>query len=265
VFNMTMQTSQVELLGITKNDVQEIFENALKDFKESKTRIIYLDCSYLYSFHLDDFPEVRKFNLLGRYYANRLRDLERKIRLRQKVDLIEYEIAKADNSRYCLEWHRCLEYWVDDKYVVLGGKKFKPIAISRSFDRVVNEGMEMLAKCIIGGGDTTFNFRAIGDGAISAASPSDVELVNEIDRIDVNDKPEGGSLSRDGSTIYSVSNHSKTVETPANNEFTECGIFNSSDLVTDKMLDHSVFDDPVPHTQNVDAPGSTTVIYMCSA
>ena len=233
MFNMM----EVELLGITRNDIQDIFQETLKDFKEAKTRIIYLDASYLYTFELSDFEYIRNFNMLMRRSPLHIR-----------------------------EWHRLLERWYQDQTVRNDiGYVLKPIKISRTFDRVVNEGMEMLAKCIIGGGDTTFNFRAIGDGAISAASPSDIELVNEIDRIDVNDNPEGGSLSRDGSTIYSVGNHSKTVETPANSEFTECGIFNSSDLVTDKMLDHSVFDDPVPHTQNVDAPGSTTVIYMCSA
>jgi len=228
VFNM----QQVELLEIT--DVQDILNKAAHDTQTPK--VILIGAAYLYTFYLDDFEYVKKFNILGRYDIKAVK-----------------------------QWHVCLERWCNDQTVTLGGRTFKPLAIDSNFKRVTNEGMEMLAKCIIGGGDTTFNFRAIGDGAISAASPSDIELVNEIDRIDVNDNPEGGSLSRDGSTIYSVGNHSKTVETPANNEFTECGIFNSSDLVTDKMLDHSVFDDPVPHTQNVDAPGSTTVIYMCSA
>jgi hypothetical protein len=37
-----------------------------------------------------------------------------------------------------------------------------------------------------------------------------------------------------------------------------------SDTVDKIILDHSAFTDPIPHTQNADAPGSTTIIYMCS-
>jgi hypothetical protein len=257
-----MQLAQ--LLGITKYDIQQIFENTLKDFKESKTRIIYLDASYLYTFHLDDFVEVRKFNLLGRYYANRLIELSKQ----DKPNLIEYEIALADNSKYCQSWHTCLETWLDDKYVTLGYRKLKPIAISRTFDRITNEGMEMIARSIVGGGDiTSFKYRMIGDADVSGDTPSPSARVlgNEIDRIDVTDNPEGGSLSRDGTTVYSIGNHSKSVPTPDNEEFTECGMANSDSELTDKLLDYSIFADPIPHVQNADAPGSTTVIYMCSA
>ena len=229
---------EVELLGITKNDIQEIFEKALKDFKESKTRIIYLDASYLYSFHLDDFQYVRKLNLLVRRDPLHVR-----------------------------EWHKLLERWYNDQTVRdSNGYAIKPIKISRSFDRVVNEGLEMLAGVITGSsGAGVFEYRTIGDGAISDASPSDRALSSEIDRINVNTTPEGGSLSRDGTTIYSVGNHSKSVPTPANGEFTECGMHNTDNELTDEMLDHSIFADGVPHTQNADAPGSTTVIYMCSS
>ena len=233
VFNM----QEVELLGITKQDIQDILQQALKDFKESKTRIIYLDASYLYTFHLDDFQYIRKLNLL----------------------------VKRDPS-LVREWHKLLERWYNDQTVRdNNGYSIKPIKISRSFDRVVNQGLEMLAGFVTGtGSPSIFDCRGIGDGDIDEASPSDIRLNNLIDMINVNDNPDGGSLSRDGSTIYSIGNHSKAIPTPANGVFTECGMFDDVDENVARMLEHSAFSDPVPHTQNADAPGSTTVIYMCS-
>jgi len=232
-----MTLEPVQLLGITKDDIQEIFQNTLKNFKESKTRIIYLDASYLYTFHLDDFEYIRKLNLIIRYQPAQVR-----------------------------EWHKLLERWWNDQTVRNDrGYAIKPIKISRSFDRVVNEGMEMMANCITGGESTIFDCRGIGDGTITEASPSDLVLNNLVDMINVNETPDGGSLSVDGTTIYSIGNHDKAVPTPANGEFTECGMFDNEDEDLARMLDHSAFVDPVPHTQNADAPGSTTVIYMCSA
>jgi hypothetical protein len=233
---MSINMQEVQLLGITRQDIQDIFEKTLQDYKV-KPGILFIDASYLYTFNLDDFVEVRKFNILGRYDINAVK-----------------------------QWHNCLERWLQDQTVILGNKSIKPIAISRTFDRVVNEGMEIVAGCITGTlTDITFPYRSIGDGTASTATPGDKILGNEIDRINVNDSPEGGSLSRDGTTIYSVGNHSKDIETPVDEEFTECGMHSTDSPTTDKMLDHSVFDDPIPHIQHEDAPGSTTVIYMCSS
>jgi hypothetical protein len=221
----------VQLFGVTKEQIQQIYEDALREFK---TRIFFLDASYLYTFHLDDFEYVKKFNKLARYEP------------------------KAN-----IEWHGYLERWYQDQTVTIGGHTFKPIKISRSLDRVVNQGMELLAGCIVGEGSAIFNHRGIGDGTTPEVSLADVDMFNLVDIIDVTDAPEGGSLTRDGTTVYSVGNHAKSVPTPANGEFTESAMFDS-DTVNKKMLDHSIFDDPIPHTQNADAPGSTTIIYMCS-
>ncbi len=228
---------QVQIFGITKDDIQEIFQKVIDENKPRFPKLVFLDANYLYTFHLNDFVEVRKLTLLTRY---------------------DHTLA--------IEWHRLLERWYQDQTVHINDKLIKPIKISRSFDRIVNEGMEIIASAICqSGGIPAFPYRTIGDGVVGDPTPSDRILVNECDRIDVNVTPEGGSLSRDGTTVYSIGNHSKTVPTPANEEFTECGMHNTDDVNTDKMLDHSVFDDPVPHVQNADAPGSTTVIYMCSS
>ena len=235
-YKYMMINPEVELLGITKNDIQEIFQKVIDEYKPRFPKLIFLDANYLYTFNNEDFPDVRKLTLLTRY---------------------DHTLAK--------EWHRLLERWYQDQTVHINDRLVKPIKISRTFDRVVNEGMQMIAGCITGEESANFLYRTIGDGVISAASPADNALSNEIDRIQVNETPEGGSLSRDGTTIYSIGNHAKTVPTPANGEFTECGMHDTDSETTDMMLDHSIFEDPVPHTQNADSPGSTTVIYMCSS
>src|SRR6187431_3487205 len=137
--SLNMQQLQpAELYGVTKNELQEIYDNALREFK---TRVFFLDASYLYTFHLDDFEYVRKFNILGRY-----------------------------DVRANIQWHKCLERWYQDQTVTIGGKTFKPIQISRTLDRVVNQGMEMIAGCLVGEESAIFNFRAIGDGAVTEVS-----------------------------------------------------------------------------------------------
>jgi len=231
--SLNMQLQPAQLYGVTKNELQEIYDNALREFK---TRVFFLDASYLYTFHLDDFEYVRKFNILGRY-----------------------------DVRANIQWHKCLERWYQDQTVTIGGKSLKPIQISRSLDRVVNEGMEMLANFIVGNGTASaFDVRGIGDGDVDEPSLADLDLEHGIDYINVNETPEGGSLTRNGTTIYSVGNHSKETETPDNNEFTECSMHDDIVAARRRMFDHSVFDDPVEHTQGVDSPGSTTVVYMCS-
>jgi len=227
---------QVTLQGITRDDIQRILEEATSN--ASKNRIIFLDTSYLYTFHPDDFEIVSKFNILGRY-----------------------------DLRAVIEWHSCLERWLSDQTVTLANKTIKPIAIARSFDRIVNEGLEAIAAVITTGSaeeTETFSFRSIGDGTVAAVLPSDKVLAHEVDRINVFTAKEGGSLSRDGSTIYSIGNHSKSIPTPANGVFTEIGMHSTDSPSTDKMLEHSKFITPVPHVQDADGPGTTTVIYMCS-
>jgi hypothetical protein len=240
---MNMQTAQI--MGITNKDIQEMFEKAIASSNIKNPSLMYFDASYMYTFHLDDFPYIKKLNMLMRY----------------DVD------PKTKETALAIEWHRLLERWYNDQTVRDNfGNELKPIKISRSIDRVVNRGMEIIAQSLTGSiGNNIFEYRSIGDGDISEPSPSDNELSNMIDIININDAPEGGSLSRDGTTIYSVGNHSKTVPTPIDNEFTECGMHDSDNESIWNMLDHSVFQDPVPHTQNADAPGSTTVIYMCSS
>ena len=228
------RSEEVKLEGITRDEIQDIFTKTLKDFKESKTRIIYLDASYLYTFDLGFARYIKKLCLMIR-----------------------------SNPLGAREWHRLLERWYNDQTVRMygNGEQIKPIVIQRTFDRVVNEGMEFIAANIVGSDSSDFPYRAIGEGVFTEVLPSDKILVDEIDRINVNQTPEGGSLSRDGSTIYSIGNHVKSI---ASASLTECGMLSSASVLTDKMLDHSKFSTPITHVQNADSPGSTTVIYMCS-
>src|SRR4030095_16637487 len=179
-----MQT--VQLYGITKDDIQAIFEKVIGEHKKRLPRWIYVDASYLYNFHLDDFETIRKINLLTRY-----------------------------SLRAVKEWHQMLERWLCDQTVVLGCRQIKPIKISRSFDRVVNEAMEDVASFFTGGitGDVIapYKFHAIGSGVFTEVLPSDKAMVNQVSRIDVTQDPNGGSMSRDGSTLYIVGNHPKSI------------------------------------------------------
>lgn len=229
-----MTTEQVQIYGITRDDIQAIFQKVVDEHRQRIPKLIYLDASYLYNFHLDDFETIRKICILGRY-----------------------------SLRAVKEWHQILERWYCDQTVTLGCRQIKPIKISRSFDRVVNEGMESVAMHFTGAGSMVpFQFHAIGDGVITQALPADTTLVNELSRIDVTVDPNGGSLSRDGSTIYIIGNHPKSI---AQGDMVETGVFDSEDALVDRMLDHSTFDDPIEHKINQDIAGSTTVIWQCSS
>jgi hypothetical protein len=224
---------QVQLYGITKEDIQNIFEEVIARHKMIP-RWIYVDCSYLYNFHLDDFEAVRKFNLLCRYDLNAV-----------------------------LEWHNCLEKWMCDQWCIIGGRKIKPIKIARSFDRVVTEAMEDVAKFFTGTGTVLpYKFHAIGSGVFGEVMPSDKAMVNQISRIDVTTDPNGGTMTRDGSTIYIIGNHPKSI---AQGDMSEIGAFNALSTATDRMLDHSKFITPIPHLINQDVAGGTLVVWQCSS
>jgi len=225
---------QVQLQGITRDDVQAIFEKTIAEHRQRLPRWIYVDVSYLYNFHLDDFETIRKISHLTRY-----------------------------SLRAVLEWHQMLERWLSDQTVVLGCKEIKPIKISRSFDRVVNEAMEDVAKFFTGGGGTApFKFHAIGSGVFTEVLPSDKVMVNQVSRIDVTTDPNGGTLTRDGSTIYNIGNHPKSIE---QGDMTELGAFNSESTSNDRMLDHSRFDTPIQHLINQDVVGGTIIVWQCSS
>jgi hypothetical protein len=225
---------QVQLYGITKDDIQAIFEKTIAEHKQRLPRWIYVDASYLYNFHLDDFETIRKICLLMRY-----------------------------SLRPVLEWHKILERWLCDQTVVLGCKQIKPIHISRSFDRVVNEAMEDVAAFFTGSGAASlYKFHAIGSGVFSEVLPSDKAMVNQVSRIDVTTDSNGGGLARDGSTIYVIGNHPKSIE---QGDMSELGAFNSLNVANDRMLDHSKFETPIPHLINQDVAGGTIVVWQCSS
>jgi len=227
---MTMQP--VVLQGITQEDIQRILQQTVDKSGKKGSGILAFDASYLYNFSPNDFVEVRKLNMLPRYKKGAV-----------------------------IEWHRILERWYNDQTVSEPfGRQIKPLNIVRQFDKVVNEGLEMVADCLTGGGDTLFKYHGLGDGAIEEPTAGDFKLVHEISRVDVTLNILGGSLSREGSTIYVVGNHPITL---ADADISETGVFDFKDATNDNMLDHSVFPSVVPHQQQEDVQGSTTIIYMC--
>src|SRR4030095_5574157 len=227
-----MQT--VQLYGITKDDIQAIFEKVIGEHKKRLPRWIYVVVSYLYNFHLDDFETIRKICHLTRY-----------------------------SLRAVKEWHQMLERWLSDQTVVLGCRQIKPIKISRSCDRVVNEAMEDVAKFFTGSGTIApYKFHAIGSGVFSEVLPSDKAMVNQVSRIDVTKDSNGVTMTRDGSTIYIIGNHPKSIQ---QGDMTELGAFNALSTTTDRMLDHSLFATPITHLINQDVAGGTIVVWQCSS
>jgi hypothetical protein len=234
---------EVVLRGITKADIQKILEDTIKQF-HTLPKIYYIDTSYLYTFHLADV-----------YYINKFTDLLR---------ISGRKIEGTFRNPLAIQWHEWLEQWFAGETVKVFEHPVKPIAITRTLDRVPNEGLEALA-----GGFTATSifepqkFHAIGDGAIAGTnpSPSATGLVAEVDRIDVSTDPGGGGLTRNGSTIFVIGNHD--IFTPSMSA-TETGVFDSMSTTSDLMGDYSIFPDEIDHNSGQDAPGSTTVIYQCS-
>lgn len=238
-----MQQQSLILQGITYDDIQRIFEQTIKEAYPNKTNLLYLDVAYLYSFDLSDVPFIAKF-------TDRMR-----------------ESQYGTRNPLQIEWHRNLERWHAGESVW----GIKPIKIVRTVDRVVNEFMIRIAGTMAGFADTNapFKFHAIGDGAEAGTTPSpgDTALAGELDRIDVTQQKGGGAITTDGSTFMCIGNHD--VFSPGG-DMTEMGMFDAElpaegEEDDDRMGDHSIFPDEVPHISGQDSVGGTIVVYMCSS
>jgi len=241
---------QVELQGVTYDDLQRLFEKTVAEAYPRKTNLLYLDVAYLYTFDLSDIPFIAKFTE-------------------------EMKLAQQGNRNPLqIEYHRMLERWWGGQTVILYGKPIKPIQIERTIDRVVNEFLERVASAMAGFGDfAPMKFNALGDGAEAGTSPSpgDTALASEIDRINVLDTLGGGGLTVDGSTFMNVGNHDRFMPS---GDITEVGIFDAElpgageddvPIIDDRMGDHSIFPNEVPHTSGTDAAGASVIVYMCSS
>jgi hypothetical protein len=249
---MKMQSkNEVVLHGITREEIQQIFEDTIKRFR-TIPKILYLDTSYLYTFDVSDLVHIYKFTDM--------------IRISGKWIIGSEGGRRVFVNPMAVAWHHCLERWYNDQSVVIFGKgPIKPTAICRTVDRVPNEGLDTLAGFFVGIGDfDPMKYHAIGDGAAAGTNPSPAatSLVEEIDRIDVTQDPGGGALTKHGSTIFCIANHDIFVESFTANE---TGIFDSPSNTTDLMGDYSIFPHDIDHESGQDAVGSTTVIYQCSA
>ncbi len=220
----------IVLKGLTPNNIREILQNTIKG---NGNTALGLDVNYLYSFDKSDIDYISKICQSGRYDFNNV-----------------------------LDWHKKLERWHDDQTVRNDfAREIKPVQLVRNFDKIVNEGLEMIAKTFLGGVGSVFKYHAIGEGEdLADVTPGDTQLADEISRIDVTQAADGGSLTREGSTVYIVGNHPASLQSAT---ITETGVFDNASATADKMLDHSVFDPGIDHDQFEDSAGSTTVIYMC--
>jgi hypothetical protein len=241
---------QVELVGITSETIQKIFEKTVAECYPHKPAINYLDLAYLYTFDLSDIPYVQKFT--------------------ERMKLTQ----TRNRNPLQIEWHRNLERWFSGEYVTIEGRGIKPLQITRTVDRVVNEFLERIASAMAGFGDfAPMKFHAIGDGAEAgtAPAPSDTALINELDRIDVTAEVGGGGITVDGSVFMCIGNHDPF---STSGDMTEMGMFDAEKpatgeedelIIDDRMGDHSIFPTEVSHLSGQDAPGGTIVVYMCSS
>ena len=252
-----MQTEQVVLNGVSQDDIKRIIKDALDNFKGIKPRVIFVDGSYLYTFDKADVPFINKYII----EEMRTGDIQ-----------VEEEERLVWRNPKMVQWHMWLERWCMNETVEIYGKKIKPLKIVRSIDRVPNPCLEKVARSFAGQDFNTMAWAAIGDGAIAGTnpSPSDTNLANEVSRINVLSEDNGGDLSADGNTFYSVA--AFDVATPTSNTpgFTESAIYDRDtppvgSTIVPTMGEHSIFDDAVPHTSGSDAPGVTTFIYTCGS
>ena len=222
-----------------------------------KGRLILIDGSYLYTFDKSDVPYVNK------YIMEEIRNGDIQV---------EEDGRMVWRNPKVVVWHMWLEQWCMGQEVEIYDKKIKPIKIVRSIDRVVNEFLNKVARSFTGQDFPTMPFAALGDGAIAGSNPSpnDTDLAHEVARINVLSEDNGGDLSSDGNTFYSVAAFS--VDTPTSNTpgFTESAIFDKDkppvgSNIIDSMGDRSIFDEAVPHTSGSDAPGVTTFVYCCGS
>ena len=257
-----MQTEQVVLNGVTKEDIQLIIKDALDNFKGIKPSVIFIDGSYLYTFDKSDVPFVNK------YIVEEMRTGD--IQVNEKQEDGTYRLVWRNPKM--VQWHNWLELWCMGQTVEIYGKQIKPLKITRSIDRVPNPCLEMVARSFAGQDFNTMAFASIGDGAIASTnpSPSDTVLAHEVSRINVLNEDNGGDLSADGNTFYSVAAFS--VDTPTTNTpgLTESAIHDRDtqpvgSSIIPTMGDHSIFDDAIPHTSGSDAPGVTCFIYTCGS
>ena len=257
-----MQTEQVVLNGVTKEDIQRIIKDALDNFKGIKPRIIFVDGSYLYTFAKEDVPFINKYII----EEMRTGDIQVPEEQEDGTTRLVWRNPKM------VQWHCWLERWCMNQTVEIYGKQIKPLKITRSIDRVPNECLEKVARSFTGQDFNTMSYAAIGDGATAGSNPSpgDTDLSHEVSRINVLAEDNGGDLSSDGNTFYSVA--AFDISTPTSNTpgFTESAIFDkdkppTGSTIADSMGDRSIFDDPIPHTSGSDAPGVTTFIYTCGS
>jgi len=225
---------EVVLQGITRKDIEEIFSRAFAEYNVKGNIIFHFDVSYLMNWHLSDFEYIKKLTWLTRFDAGLMK-----------------------------EWHRLCERWFNDQTVLdYRNQPIEPIGILRKADRVPNEGMEQIAADIIGKGTHVFQWDCVGKG-VGSVYPADNILIDEVDRINIPVESIGGSVNRDGSTVYWVANYPKAMQDA---DCTEGGIVSTLSQGTDRMMNHTVFDGYIiPHRQGIDVVSRTTVLYQCAA
>lgn len=183
-------------------------------------------------------------------------DLADSIEIQKEFTLIQ--LGEKDP----MEYYNKLDRYYDDQTVFNSTLKryFEPLDIAKAGNKLVNEGLEVIAQSIISGKSTNFDNYAIGEGTASV-NVTDTQLSDEIQRLDI--LTNGGFVQSRGTTIFYGVFFPKTMISAT---ITETGINNSLDKTIDKMLLRTLFpsDQYITHVKNFDTVSVGHIIYAGS-
>ena len=135
-----------------------------------------------------------------------------------------------------------------------------PIQVSRSGNKLVNEGLTALAEMMVGARTKTFNIYAIGQGN-KTVTPKDDRLDDEVARLNITDN--GGTIRQRGSTVYYSLFFPKTI---ADFDVKETAILDGLIDTDDKMLLRTVLPsgEVIEHDKDIDDIFVGHIIYSGS-
>ena len=136
----------------------------------------------------------------------------------------------------------------------------EPLEVTITGNKIVNEGLEALAACMVGERSQMFGMYAIGTGTTDVSIRDDA-LDDELSRVDIID--EGGFVINRGTTCFFSVFFPKTIP---NAVVSETAILDSMDTADDTMLLRTKFptNEYLTHTKNLDNISVAHVIFSGS-
>ena len=157
-------------------------------------------------------------------------------------------------------WFNKLRRVHDDQTVFddLTKRYFEPIDVGISGNKLVNEGLELIAESIITGQGKNFDNYAVGRGTTSV-NIRDTQLADEIIRLDIKDNG-GFALNRGTTLFYSLFFPESVISATV----TETAINDRLDKTIDNMLLRTLFpsNEYQIHVKGLDSIYAGHIIYL---